>query len=532
MAKQIEFGTRARTSLKAGVDKLAKAVGITLGPKGRNVVLDKKFGAPIITNDGVTIAKEMDLEDHYENVGAQMVREVATKTHDVAGDGTTTATILARAMIAHGFRIITAGANPMAVRRGIEKAVAVVVEEVAKLAKPIKTREEIAQVASISANNDAEIGNLIADAMDKVGKEGVITVEEARTMQTSLDVVEGMQFDRGYLSPYFMTDPEKMVCELEDCYILIHDKKISGMKDLVGVLENVVQAGNPLLIIAEDVEGEALATLVLNKLRGTLHCCAVKAPGFGDRRTAMLEDVSVLTGGRVISEDVGFKLENAVLSDLGRARRVKIDKENTTIVGGRGEKKELELRIKQIRKQIEAATSDYDKENLQERLAKLVGGVAVIKVGAATETEMKERKARVENALTATRSAVEEGVVPGGGVALLRAIPAIEKMAIPADERVGASIVVRALEEPARLIADNAGAEGSVVVEKIKAKKGAWGFNAAKNEYMDLAAAGIVDPAKVARCALQNAASVAVLFLITEAVVTEKPENEDEQEKK
>ncbi len=531
MAKQVEFGTHARAHLMTGVEKLADAVRITLGPRGRNVVIDKKFGAPIITNDGVTIAKEIELQDHYENVGAQMVREVATKTHDVAGDGTTTATVLAHSMIAHGLKNITAGANPIAMRRGMEKAVAVITAEIARQAKPIKTREEISQVASISANNDPEIGSLIADAMDKVGKEGVITVEEAKTMQTSLEVVEGMLFDRGYLSPYFITDPQKMECVLEDCFILIHDKKISVMKDLIPVLEAIAQTGSPLLIIAEDVDGEALATLVVNKLRGTLHCCAVKAPGFGDRRAAMLEDISVLTGGRLMSEDLGFKLENTVLGDLGRARRVKVDKENTTLVGGRGDKKELELRIKQLRKQIEGATSDYDREKLQERLAKLVGGVAVIRVGAATETEMKERKARVEDALAATRSAVEEGVVPGGGVALLRTIPLVEKMSIPADERVGASVVAKALAEPARLIADNAGLEGSVVVEKIKAKKGAWGLNAAKNIYEDLSAAGIIDPAKVARCALQNAASVAALILTTEAVVTEKPEEEEEAEK-
>jgi chaperonin GroEL len=445
MAKQIEFSTQARASLKAGVAKLAEAVGVTLGPKGRNVVLDKKFGAPIITNDGVTIAKEIELQDHYENVGAQMVREVATKTHDAAGDGTTTATILAHALITHGMKNVTAGANPIAIRLGIEKAVAAVAAEIAKQAKPIKTREEIAQVASISGNNDPAIGDLIADAMDKVGKEGVITVEEAKTMQTSLEVVDGMQFDRGYLSPYFVTEPEKMTCTLEDCVILIHDKKISGMKDMIGMLESVAQSGRPLLLIAEDVEGEALATLVLNKLRGTLHCCAVKAPGFGDRRKEMLEDISVLTGGHVISEETGYKLENVTLEDLGSARRVTIDKENTTIVGGQGEKKALEMRIKQIRKQIENATSDYDREKLQERLAKLVGGVAVIKVGAATETEMKERKARVEDALAATRSAVEEGVVPGGGVALIRAIPAVGKMALPADQMIGAATVVKAL---------------------------------------------------------------------------------------
>jgi len=530
MAKQITFGTHARALLKLGVDKLADAVGITLGPKGRNVVLDKKFGAPIITNDGVTIAKEIELKDHYENVGAHMVREVATKTHDVAGDGTTTATILARSMITHGLRNIAAGANPIAIRRGIEKAAAVVVGEIAKQARPIKSREEIAQVGTISANNDHEVGALIADAMDKVGKEGVITVEEAKTMQTSLDVVEGLQFDRGYLSPYFATDPVKMECVLEDCLILIHDKKISAMKDVVGILESTAQAGRPLLVIAEDVEGEALATLVINKLRGTLHGCAVKAPGFGDRRQAMLDDIAVLTGGKVISEDAGFKLENAVFGDLGSARLVKIDKENTTIIDGKGDRKEMAMRIKQIRKQVDDATSDYDKEKLQERLAKLVGGVAVIKVGAATETEMKERKARVEDALAATRAAVEEGVVPGGGVALIRAAAAVERMKLPADERIGASIVMKALDEPARLIAANAGAEGFVIVEKIKGGKGAWGYNAAKNVFEDLTAAGIIDPAKVTRSALQNAASVAALLLTTEALITDKPEEEDEPE--
>jgi chaperonin GroEL len=530
MAKQISFDTHARALLKAGVDKLADAVAVTLGPKGRNVVLDKKFGSPTITNDGVTIAKEIELKDHYENVGAHMVREVATKTHDIAGDGTTTATVLARAIITHGLRNIAAGANPIAIRRGIEKATAAVVEEIARQAKPIKSREEIAQVGTISANNDPEIGKLIAEAMDKVGKEGVITVEEAKAMQTSLDVVEGLQFDRGYLSPYFITDPDKMECVLEDCLILIHDKKISVMKDMIQILEAAAQTGRPLLVVAEDIEGEALATMVINKLRGTLHGCAVKAPGFGDRRQAMLDDIAVLTGGKLISEDAGFKLENTVLGDLGGARLVRIDKENTTIVDGHGERKELELRIKQIRKQIEAATSDYDKEKLQERLAKLVGGVAVIKVGAATETEMKERKARVDDALAATRSAVEEGVVPGGGVALIRAAAVIEKLAMPADERIGASIVAMALDEPARLIAANAGLEGSVVVEKIKAKKGPWGFNAAKNVYEDLEAAGIIDPAKVTRSALQNAASVAALLLTTEAVITDKQEEEEEPE--
>jgi chaperonin GroEL len=531
MAKQMEFDVRARVLLKAGVEKLANTVSITLGPKGRNVVLDKKFGSPVITNDGVTIAKEIELKDPYENLGAQMIREVATKTQEAAGDGTTTATVLAHSMVTHGLRNVAAGANPIEMRQGMEQAVAAAVEEIRKQARPVRTREEISQVGTISANNDPEIGSLIADAMEEVGKEGVIAVEEAGTLQTSLEVVEGMQFDRGYLSPYFVTDAEKMECVLEDCRILIHDKKISAMKDLVHILEKAAQTGKPLLIIAEDIEGEALATLVLNKLKGTIQCCAVKAPGFGDRRKAMLEDLAVLTGGRVISEEVGFKLENVVLGDLGATRKVTVDKDNTTIVGGKGKKQDLEARIGQLRKQIEASTSDYDREKLQERLARLVGGVAVIKVGAATETEMKERKARVEDALAATRSAVEEGVVPGGGVALLRAIAAIESMAAAGAARVGASIVARALEEPARLIAGNAGAEGSVVVERIKKESGAWGYNAATNTFEDLAAAGIIDPAKVARSALQNAASVASLMLITEAIVTEKPEEEEDEGK-
>ena len=509
MARQIEFDSRAREYLKAGVDKIAQAVRITLGPRGRNVVLDKKFGSPVITNDGVTIAKEIDLEDAYENLGAQMIREVATKTQDAAGDGTTTATVLAHSMVTHGLRNVAAGVNPLAIKRGMDKAVEVVVEAIKKQSRPMKTRDDIAQVATISANNDSEVGILIADAMEKVGKEGVITVEEASTMQTALEVVEGMQFDRGYLSPYFVTDPGKMECVLDGCSILIHDKKISVMKDLVQILEKVAQTGRQLLIIAEDVDGEALATLVVNKVKGTLACCAVKAPGFGDRRKAMLEDISILTGGRVISEEAGFKLENVVLSDLGSAQTVRVDKDNTTIVAGKGKKEDITLRIKQIRAQIESSSSDYDKEKLQERLAKLVGGVAVIKVGSATETEMKERKARVEDALAATRSAVEEGVVPGGGIAFLRAIKAVEAMKLPPDEMTGARVVARALEEPACMIATNAGFQGSVVVEKIKEKTGAWGFNAAKSEYEDLEAAGIVDPAKVARSALQNAASVA-----------------------
>ncbi len=528
MAKQIEFGGDARTHLKAGVDKLADVVKITLGPRGRNVVLDKKFGSPAITNDGVTIAKEIELEDPYENLGAQMMREVASKTQDAAGDGTTTATILAQAIVAHGLRNVTAGANPIAIRRGIEAAVSTVIAEIKRQAHPIKTRDEISQVAAISANNDAEVGELIADAMERVGKEGVITVEEAKTLETSLEVVEGMQFDRGYQSPYFVTNPEKMECVLEDCHILIHDKKISVMKDLVQILEKVAQTGRPLLILAEDTEGEALATLVLNKLKGTLPCCAVKAPGFGDRRKAMLEDIATLTGGRVISEDAGFKLENVVLGDLGAARTVKVDKDDTTIIGGKGKAADIKLRVNQLRKQIEASTSDYDREKLQERLARLVGGVAVIKVGSPTETAMKERKARVEDALAATRAAVEEGVVPGGGVTLIRAIPAVNALKLPGDDKIGADIVAKALTEPARMIAVNSGLEGSVVVEHIKTGKGAWGFNAQTRDYEDLSKAGIIDPAKVTRSGVQNAASVASLILITEAIITEKPEEDEE----
>jgi len=527
MPKQIEFESAARESLKIGVDKLANAVKVTLGPRGRNVILDKKFGSPTITNDGVTIAKEIELEDPYENMGAQMVKEVATKTQDVAGDGTTTATLLAQCMIHQGIRNVTAGSNPMYIKRGMEKAVEGAVDAVRRQSKQVKGRDEIAQVASISANNDSEIGELIADAMEKVGKDGVITVEEAKSMDTSLEVVEGMQFDRGYLSPYFVTDAERMECVLEDPYILIHDKKISSMKDLLPVLEKIAQIGKPLLVICEDVEGEALATLVVNKLRGTLQCAAVKAPGFGDRRKAMLEDVAVLTNGRVISEEVGFKLENATVTDLGRAKRVTIDKDNTTIVEGGGKKSEIQGRVNQIRKQIEDSTSDYDREKLQERLAKLAGGVAVINVGAATETEMKEKKARVEDALAATRSAVEEGIVPGGGVALLRAIDAVSKLELEGEEQIGVDIIARALEEPLRTIATNAGNEGSIVVEQVKKMKAAMGFNAAKNVYEDLVKAGIVDPTKVARSALQNAASIAALLLTTEAIVTEKPSEED-----
>jgi chaperonin GroEL len=529
MAKQIEFSVKARTHLKAGVDKLADAVKITLGPRGRNVVLDKKFGSPAVTNDGVTIAKEMELEDPYENLGAQMMREVAAKTQDAAGDGTTTATVLAQAMVTHGLKNVAAGANPIAIKRGIEAAVEAVTAAIKEQSHAIRTRDEISQVAAISANNDPEVGKLIADAMERVGKEGVITVEEAKTLETSLEVVEGMQFDRGYLSPYFVTDAEKMECVLEDCLILIHDKKIGGMKDMVQILEKVAQTGRPLLIVAEDVEGEALATLVLNKLKGTLPCCAVKAPGFGDRRKAMLEDLAILTGGRVISEDAGFKLENVVLGDLGTAKTIRVDKDNTTVVGGLGKAADIKLRVNQLRKQIETSTSDYDREKLQERLARLVGGVAVIKVGAATETEMKERKARVEDALSATRAAVEEGVVPGGGVALIRAIPAVGALALKGEDKLGAAIVIKALEEPSRMIAANAGMEGSVVSERIKEGKGAWGFNAQTREYEDLGKAGIIDPAKVARSAIQNAASVAALVLITEAIVTEKPEEKDEE---
>ncbi|MFQ5511810.1 MAG: chaperonin GroEL [Candidatus Krumholzibacteriia bacterium] len=526
MAKQIVFESAAREKLRAGVDKLADAVKITLGPKGRNVVIDKKFGSPTITNDGVTIAKEIELDDPYENLGAQMVKEVATKTQDVAGDGTTTATILAQKMIHLGIKNVTAGANPMALKRGILKAVELVVEEVRKRSKQIKNREEISNVATISANNDPEIGSLIADAMEKVGKDGVITVEEARSMETTLEVVEGMQFDRGYLSPYFVTDPERMEVALEDAYILIHDKKIGSMKDLLPVLEKVAQLSKPLLIIAEDVEGEALATLVVNKLRGTLQVSAVKAPGFGDRRKAMLEDIAVLTGGRVISEDAGFKLENVTVADLGRAKRLTINKDDTTIVEGLGKAADIKSRIGQIRRQIEDTTSDYDKEKLQERLAKMAGGVAVINVGAATEVEMKEKKARVEDALAATRAAVEEGVVPGGGITLLRATKALAKLELTGDESVGRDMVKRAIEEPVRQIAANAGGEGSLVVEHILKGAAEIGFNAATGEYVDMVAAGIVDPTKVARSALQNAGSVASLLLTTEAVITDVPEEE------
>ena len=530
-AKQLSFEEDARRSILRGVEKLARAVKVTLGPKGRNVVLDKKFGAPAITKDGVTVAKEIELDEPFENMGAQMVKEVASKTSDVAGDGTTTATILAEAIYREGMKNVTSGANPMALKRGIDKAVDVIVAELKKISKPTKEKKEISQVAAISANNDRTIGDLIAEAMEKVGKDGVITVEEAKAMETTLEVVEGMQFDRGYLSPYFVTDPERMETVLEDVHILIHEKKISNMRDLLPILEQMAKMGKPLLIIAEEVEGEALATLVVNKLRGTLHCAAVKAPGFGDRRKEMLKDIAILTGGEVISEELGIKLENVRLDDLGRCKKVVIDKENTTIIEGAGSPKAIEGRIKQIRTQIEESTSDYDREKLQERLAKLAGGVAVIKVGAATEIEMKEKKARVEDALNATRAAVEEGTVPGGGVAFLRCVPAIEnlKLKLEGDEKVGADIVKRALEEPIRQIAENSGWEGSIVVQKVKEDKGAFGFNAETEQYEDLVASGIIDPTKVTRIAIQNASSIAGLMITTEALVTEIPEKEKEK---
>jgi chaperonin GroEL len=524
MPKLIDYNATARAKLKSGVDKLADAVKVTLGPKGRNVVLEKKFGSPTVTKDGVTVAKEIELEDHFENVGAQMVKEVASKTSDVAGDGTTTATIIAQAIYREGIKNVTAGHNPMAIKRGIDKAVAAVTEEIKKLSKPVSGRLEISQVGTVSANNDRQIGDLIAEAMEKVGKDGVITVEESKSAETTLEVVEGMQFDRGYISPYFVTDADAMEAVLEDALILIHDKKISVMKDLLPVLEKVAQQGKPLLIIAEDVEGEALATLVVNKLRGTLKVSAVKAPGFGDRRKAMLQDIAILTGGKVISEELGFKLENTILSDLGTAKKVTIDKDNTTIVEGGGSKEEIKARINQIRKQIEDTTSDYDREKLQERLAKLAGGVAVINVGAATETEMKEKKARVEDALHATRAAVEEGIVPGGGVALLRAIKCLDNVKVEDEEEVGVKILRRALEEPIRQIAENAGMESSVVVNKVLSEDGAVGFNAETGQFEDLMKAGVIDPTKVTRCALENAASIAGLLLTTEAVITEKPE--------
>ncbi|MCP4580010.1 MAG: chaperonin GroEL [candidate division Zixibacteria bacterium] len=526
MAKMIEYDSIAREKLKKGVDQLANAVKVTLGPKGRNVVLDKKFGSPTVTKDGVTVAKEIDLEDPFENMGAQMVKEVASKTSDVAGDGTTTATVLAQAIYREGLKNVTAGANPMGLKRGIEKAVVTVVEEIRKQSKDVEGKTEIAQVGAISANNDATIGDLIADAMEKVGKDGVITVEEAKSTDTTLDVVEGMQFDRGYLSPYFVTDADSMEAIAEDPLILIYDKKISSMKDLLPILEKVAQMGKPMMIISEDVEGEALATLVVNKLRGTLKICAVKAPGFGDRRKAMLEDIATLTGGKVISEELGFKLENTVVSDLGKAKRVTVDKDNTTIVEGGGETEEIKGRIKSIRKQIDDSTSDYDSEKLQERLAKLAGGVAVINVGAATETEMKEKKARVEDALHATRAAVEEGIVPGGGIVLLRSMAALDNIKLDGDEAVGAQIVRKSLEEPIRQIANNAGVEGSIVVKEVMDNTGNYGYNAETDEYGDMLKFGVLDPTKVTRSALENAASIAGLLLTTEAVITDKPEKD------
>jgi chaperonin GroEL len=526
-AKQLIFDVEARTAILKGVSILTDAVKATLGPKGRNAILDKKFGAPTITKDGVTVAKEIELKDPWENMGAQLVREVASKTSDIAGDGTTTATVLAHAIYREGIKNVAAGSNPMDLKRGVEKAVNVVVEELKKLSKPVQDKKEIAQVGTISANNDPSVGELIAEAMDKVGKDGVITVEEAKSMQTTLDVVEGMQFDRGYISPYFITDPERMECVLEDVSILIHEKKISSMKDLLPILEQIAKMGKPLLIIAEEVEGEALATLVVNKLRGTLQVCAVKAPGFGERRKAMLEDIAVLTGGTMISEDLGIKLENIKIIDLGRAKKITVDKENTTIVEGAGDPSKIQGRVKQIKTQIEETTSDYDREKLQERLAKLVGGVAVINVGAATETEMKEKKARVEDALNATRAAVEEGIVPGGGVAFVRCLPVLKGIKLEGDQQIGIDIIKRALEEPIRQIANNAGIEGSVVVEKVKHSKDVnYGFDADKEDYVDMMKAGIIDPTKVARTALQNAASVAALMLTTSVMVAEIPEEE------
>jgi chaperonin GroEL len=531
MAKQLQFNETARRALLRGVEKMSTAVKVTLGPKGRNVVLDKKFGAPTVTNDGVTIAKEIELEEPFENMGAQLLKEVATKTNDVAGDGTTTATVLAYSMIREGLKAVAAGINPMEIKRGITKAVEVAVEDIKANSKEIKEKEEIASVAAISANNDMEIGNLIADAMEKVGKDGVITVEESKSMETHLEVVEGMQFDRGYLSPYFVTNRETMTTVLEDAYVLIHDKKVSSMKDLLPILEKIAQAGKPLLLIAEDVEGEALATLVVNNLRGTLNTCAVKAPGFGDRRKAMLEDIAVLTGGQVVSEELGLKLENTEMNQLGRAKNIKIDKENTTIIEGAGKAKDIKDRIAQIKVQIEETTSDYDREKLQERLAKLAGGVAVINVGAATEVELKEKKHRVEDALSATRAAIEEGIIAGGGVTLVQAVKAMDKFdssALSADEKVGYKIVKRSLEEPMRQIAENAGLDGAVVVERAKGEKKGNGFDAAKMEWKDMFKAGIIDPAKVTRSALQNAASIAGLLLTTECTITDLPEEKKE----
>jgi chaperonin GroEL len=523
-AKILQYDEDARRSILNGVNTLADAVKVTLGPKGRNVILDKMFGSPTVTKDGVTVAKEIELEDKFENMGAQMVKEVASRTSDVAGDGTTTATILAQAIYREGTKAVAAGGNPMEVKRGIDKAVEVAVAELTKLSKPTKDQKEIAQIGTISANNDSTIGNIIAEAMGKVGKEGVITVEEAKGLETELDIVEGMQFDRGYLSPYFVTNAEKMEVDLEDPYILIYDKKISNMKDLLPLLEQIAKMGKPLLIIAEDVEGEALATLVVNKIRGTLHVAAVKAPGFGDRRKAMLEDIAILTGGQAVSEEMGLKLENAKLEDLGHAKKVTIDKDNTTIIDGAGSRESLEGRVKQIRAQIEETTSDYDKEKLQERLAKLVGGVAVIKVGAATETEMKEKKARVEDALNATRAAVEEGIIPGGGIVFLRSIPELDKLVLEGDQQIGVKIIRKAMEEPLKMIANNAGMEGSIVVEKVKEQKGAFGFNAQTEKFEDMFEAGVIDPTKVSRTALQNAASVASVMLTTQCMIAEKPE--------
>ena len=526
MAKQLKFNDEARRAMQRGVEQLAKAVKVTLGPKGRNVVLDKKFGSPTITKDGVTVAKEIELKEPYENMGAEMVKEVASKTSDIAGDGTTTATVLAEGIFKEGLKNVTAGANPMALKRGIEKGVERIIEELKKLSKPVKDKKEIAQVAAIAANNDHTVGDLIAEAMEKVGKDGVITVEEAKSMTTSLDVVEGMQFDQGYLSPYFVTDTERMEAVLENPYLLIFEKKISNLKDMLPVLEKIAKTGKPFVIISEDTEGEALATLVVNKIRGTLSCCAVKAPGYGDRRKAMLDDIAILTGGKAITEDLGIKLENLSLQDLGRAKRVTIDKENTTIVEGAGKASDISGRINQIKNQIEASDSDYDREKLQERLAKLSGGVAVINVGAATETEMKEKKARVEDALHATRAAVEEGIVPGGGVALLRSVGALDSVKLSGDEATGVSILTRVLEEPARQIVANAGLEGSVVVQRIKDEKINIGYDAQEDRYIDMIQAGIIDPTKVTRTALQNAASIASLMITTEAMVTDIPEEE------
>ena len=525
-AKQLHFGEKARADMLSGINKMANTVKVTLGPRGRNVVLDKKFGSPTSTKDGVTVAKEIELDDPFENMGAQLVREVASKTSDVAGDGTTTATVLAQAILREGLKQVTAGHGPMDIKRGIEHAVEVVVEELRKLSRDVRDKTEIAQVGTISANNDADVGDLIAEAMEKVGKDGVITVEEGKTSETNLDVVEGMQFDRGYISPYFVTNSERMEAVLENAYILLHEKKLSNMKELLPVLEQIARGGKPLMIIAEDIEGEALATLVVNRLRGTLQCAAVKAPGFGDRRKEMLRDMAVLTGGNVISEDLGIKLENITLDDLGEAKRISIDKENTTLVEGAGSASDIEGRVNQIRMQIEETTSDYDREKLQERLAKLVGGVAVIRVGAATETEMKEKKARVEDALNATRAAVEEGIVPGGGVAYVRSLGALDQVSLDDDRQVGVNIVRRALEEPLRMIASNAGIEGATVLQNVKAETGAVGYDAASEQYVDMVSAGIIDPTKVTRIALQNSASVAALLLTTEALITELPEEE------